>query len=184
MNLGHPNPEKGRKRPCPPKSHHCISTKLWFEKQNIRDSYFEVIYLKKYKVELNTQRSQWVPQNRSSFESGFTLQEGSILEYACSRGHKLRLLNWIRRILEIRILIILSVGLQEGWVKKAPTQRAQRPKSAQNAKSWLQGSRGVHRNPYCRGLWQNYYRDLHTPSGQLKMSDLVVRSTKVSMAKL
>ena len=36
--------------------------------------------------------------------------------------------------------------------------------SAQNAKSWMWGSRGVHRHPYCRGLEQKRQSDLRSPS--------------------
>ena len=39
------------------------------------------------------------------------------------------------------------------------------PKSAQNVKSWLLGSRGVRRHPYCRGLEQKGQSDLRLPSG-------------------
>ena len=38
------------------------------------------------------------------------------------------------------------------------------PESAQNVKSWLLGSRGVHRHPYCRGWEQIGQSDLRLPS--------------------
>ena len=38
------------------------------------------------------------------------------------------------------------------------------PESAQNVKSWLLGSRGIRRHPYCRGLEQKGQSDLWAPS--------------------
>ena len=38
------------------------------------------------------------------------------------------------------------------------------PESAQNVKSWLLGSLGVRRHPYCRGLDQKGQSDLRLPS--------------------
>ena len=106
-------------------------------------------------VDIQTNRAKWPPHTLSVLSAQVVLSQLKIPNLNCWGPEE---------SVDTHILGVWNIKDKVTSAYPRWPQCPGGPESAQNAKFWLQSSRGVHRHPYCRSFEQKGQSDLHIPS--------------------